>query len=203
MKKAFVSFLVLTFLVMFGSSASYATSIGFEPASQTVDLGTQVNAALVISGLGGGTALGVFDVTISFDPLILAYSSVTFGDPVLGDQLGLGSLPITFETPSTGAVELFELSFDSPADLNSLQASSFTLATLAFDAVGVGTSSLDMTIHSLGDAYGASITADITNGSVDVQASAIPEPSVLLLLASGLVALGLIAKKRTSAKSAA
>lgn len=61
MKKTFVSFLVLLSLAIFGSSAWSAITIGLEPVSQTVVLGTRVNAALVVSGLGNKAApsLGV------------------------------------------------------------------------------------------------------------------------------------------------
>lgn len=205
-RKAFVSFLVLVFLVIFGSSASSAITIGFKAVSQPVDLGAQVNAALVISGLGDGTApsLSTFDITIVFDPSILAYNDVIYGDPVLGDQLGSGSFRQTNTTPNTGAVELIELSLDAAADLNDFQVSNFTLAMLTFDTLAPGTSPLEITTYVLGDTLGDPIVPDtVENGSVDVRASAVPEPSVLLLLAGGFATLGLSGRKRTSAKSGA
>jgi hypothetical protein len=49
---------------------------------------------IFISGLGDGTApsLSTFDLDISFDPTILAFSTAVFGDPILGDQLDIWGL---------------------------------------------------------------------------------------------------------------
>ena len=136
-------------LMFFSSSSVQAISLDFVPSTQQVDIGSTVDVDIVISGLGDFTdpSLGVFDLDVIFDPTILSFDSVTFGlllgDPSLGEA-------ITVEDASTpGTVNLFEVSllegdavtcfFCIPPFLNDLQPSSFTLATLTFDTLSVGT----------------------------------------------------------------
>ena len=175
--------------VAFASSAALAISIEFVPSSQSVAAGSPVDVAIRITGLGNLSApsLGTFDLDVGFDPAILSFSSVSYGDPALGDQLdllGLGSLTAT--TPGVGSVNLFELSLDLASDLDTLQAGDFTLATLTFDTASAGASALTITVNALGDALGDPLTASLGSGSINV-----PEPALLLLLGAGLAgALG-------------
>lgn len=173
------------------ATLAQAITLSINPVSQTVTAGTSTSAALVISGLGDGAApsLGVFDIDLTFDPSILSFSGATFGDPVLGDQLDLFALgSITSVTSGVGTVNLFELSLDSVSDLDSLQAGSFTLAVLSFDAIGGGISGLGISINALGDSLGDPLGAETQAGSITVQAP-IPEPSSLLLMIPGLFVL--------------
>jgi hypothetical protein len=73
---------------------------------------------------------------------------------------------------------LFELSVDSPSALTSLQATSFTLATLTFDAVGSGTSGLDLSVNALGDQNGLPINATLQNGSITVTGPTMQAPEI-------------------------
>ncbi len=196
MKRIFLSSL-LGMLLLCSPGLAQAITLGFEPLFQKVSLGVSFDVALRIADLGDGAApsLGVFDLDVTFDPTILGFSGVTYGDPLLGDQLdlfGLGS--ITATTPSVGTVNLFELSLDFPDDLDLLQAGSFTLATLNFDTLGIGVSPLGVSINALGDAYGDPLSATVSPGSVSV-----PEPSTLLLLGSGLA--GLVWRRRRLVRS--
>src|SRR5262245_39321709 len=122
---------VLGFVMSVGQVAAQTTALEFVPTSQSVTISNSVTVAITISGLGTGVppSLSVFDLDVTFDPTLLAFSSVTFGDPTLGDELdvlGLGSL--AFAIPGVGSVNLFELSFDLPDDLHTLQAGEFILA---------------------------------------------------------------------------
>jgi hypothetical protein len=189
------SLIVLTFLFSIPVSAG-AITIGFNPCAVEVAVGESVDADLVISGLGDGIAPSVstFDLDIKFDPELLEFVGAAFGDPIYGDQLDLWMLEsITEVTPGDGTVNLFELSLDSQDDLGLHQLGSFTMATLTFEAVGLGIGSLDITIKSLGDALGdplAPIYAE--SGSV----SAVPEPGTILLLSIGIAGLAYLKRKK-------
>ena len=200
MKKKLFLGIMLALLMLFGtaeSQASIATpDIGFDPVTQDVALGNSANVNLYFSQVVDIVSLGAFDLDISFDPSILSFSSVTFGDPVLGDQLdifGLGS--VTGSDASTpGIFNLFEFSLDDPLDLENLQAGSFILATLTFDTLTSGTSPLSLSVNAIGDAYGDPFSVDLVNGRINV--IGVPEPATLILMGSGLAGLGLWRRRR-------
>lgn len=184
--------LFLAALALASASSFAAVSITASPSSQSVSAGSSVTVDINIAGLGGGTALGTFDIDLGFDPAVLSYASTSFGNQL--DLFGLGDLQSA--TLGAGKVNLFELSLESIADLNSLQASAFKLATVTFTAIGAGTdSALSLTANALGDAEGASISAPLTGVTVTVT-SAVPEPAAYVLMVAGLA--GLAAMRRAS-----
>ena len=168
-------------------------SLSFEPNSQVIGLGGLAEVGIRISGLGSSSApsLGAFDLDVSFDSSILSFNSLTFGDPVLGDQLdlfGLGTFS-GFDGSVPGLVDLFEVSFDSAADLDSLQADSFILAILTFTGIGLGISDLLLSLdppNALGDSVGSPLSATLENGRISV----VPVPAPILLGALGLGLVG-------------
>lgn len=179
---------------LFVTSTSQAVTISVNPMMQFAAVGSSVDVALTISGLADGAALSLsaFDLNVDFDPAILEFKGAAFGDSTLGDQLdlfGLGSL--TSATPGFGTVNLVELSFDLPSDLDTLQAGSFSLASLTFNTLSLGISSLNISVNALGDSLGDPLTANVLNGSV----AAVPEPSSLLLLCTGVFGLVLFVRK--------
>jgi hypothetical protein len=182
-------------LVLLLALPGRAAVIEVVPAAQTVDEGDTLEVSLKISGLGDliAPSLGTFELLVAFDAAVLSFVDAVFGDPILGDQLdvqGLGA--VSQVTPGTGTVELFEVSLDTVSDLNALQAGAFVLATLTFSAVGEGTSAVTVSpgATGLGDADGAPLTADLVQGSVTVTPRAVPSPGIGLLLALGLLTLG-------------
>jgi hypothetical protein len=182
-------------LVLLLALPGRAAVIEVVPAAQTVDEGDTLEVSLKMSGLGDliAPSLGTFELLVAFDAAVLSFVDAVFGDPILGDQLdvqGLGA--VSQVTPGTGTVELFEVSLDTVSDLNALQAGAFVLATLTFSAVGEGTSAVTVSpgATGLGDADGAPLTADLVQGSVTVTPRAVPSPGIGLLLALGLLTLG-------------
>jgi hypothetical protein len=169
---------VLVVSAALGSTAAQAEptmSIG----SATINPGGSATVNLNISGLGNGTSLGAFDVNVGFNSSVISFNSTTFGDPMLGDQLDLeGFGTIDGTTPGTSTVEAFDISLDSPTALTTSQPSSFTLASFTFTAVSSGLSSLMLSVNSLADQIGNSISSSIENGSIAVgsgQTLAAPE----------------------------
>jgi hypothetical protein len=175
-----------------------AITIGFNPSSQSVSVGSTTTVDLIISGLGDGVApsLGTFDLDIGFDPSILDFSGATFGNQL--DLFGLGD--INAVTPGVGTVNLFELSLESATDLDSLQLGDFTLATLSFTALSGGSSPLSISVNALGDSDGDPLQADLVAGNI-TSVGAVPEPASLPLIGIGMfgmIALAMWRGKQTA-----
>ena len=184
-------------VLLLAGTAAHAISLGFSPTDQAVGVGSSVDVDLVISGLGDfmPDSLGVFDLDVLYDSAILGLTNVAFGDPGLGDQLDLfGFGSFTGVGAVAGGTNLFEISFDSPLDLDTLQPGSFTLARLTFDVLAQGKSPLDLANVLLGDAGGNPLSATVTPGSI----AGIPEPGTITLFLMGGLALG-FAVRRTAA----
>jgi hypothetical protein len=201
LKKMREPILPIAMLLIFVPAALGEVVVSIDPTSQTTSIGRLVTADIDIAGLGIPPSIGTFDLDISYNPLVLAFSGFAFGDPLVGDQLdptGNGDV-ISSVNPGIGTLEIFELSLDSSSTLNSLQHSSFTLGALTFNAVGTGDSALDMSINALGDADGNPLTATIQDGAVSLT-SAIPEPETGGVFSLAVVLLLLRAKFRKASR---
>lgn len=186
--------------------SSQAISLDLVPGTTSVTLGTPVAFELRISGLGDGVApsLAAYDLTLGFDPVILGFSSFSFGDPSLGDQLDLSGFGTAsgIDGSVAGELSVFEISLDSLTDLNSLQAPNFTLGTISFDTLATGTSGLQfLGTPLLSDAEGTPLTLSLGRSSVEVtpsSAHAVPDASptaaFLVLGFAALIALSRGAK---------
>ncbi len=176
------------------SGAANAVILSLTPSTQSIDIGAIAQIDLNISGLGdaGAPSLGAFEVEITYDSSIASLSSFSYG------QL-LGSTdPSDFETDilttlSPNSIVLDETSFLFDFELDALQSSSFTLATLSFTGQALGTSALGFGQIDLSDAEfpASSIpvtgleTAAITVG----RTVSVPEPGVWALLLLGTTLL--------------
>jgi hypothetical protein len=191
---------VAAWLTVLCVTPAFAVLIEVVPSASEIGPGDPVTVRLAISGLGAGSAPSVstFDLDAGFDPSVLAFAGAGFGDPSLGDQLDVLELGSQFlATPGSGTVNLFEISLDSAANLNALQASAFVLATLTFEAVGPGESPLTLTLNALGDAEGQALETDLDPARVIVRSGGpvpVTAPAAALLLTLGLI---LVAALRT------
>jgi hypothetical protein len=185
-RAAILSGVVLALGVLSGSSA-LAVTIGFSPDSQTVGPGDSLTVDIVVSDLGG-EIVSAYDLDITYDASVIAATSVAFG-PLLGDE-ALFEVFNDYDLSVPGLVDLAQLSLLSDAELLALQGGdSFALATLGFDAVGLGTSSLDYVFDAFNDIKGLNaqpLEVVAQSGAVSV----IPEPGAALLFVVGVIAVG-------------
>lgn len=167
--------------------------LGLTPLSQSADT---LALAITVSGLGGGIApaISTFDLNLQFNPDYLSYDNTVFGDPKLGDQLdvfNLGANLTSATLNAPGILEVFELSFAAPADLNAFQVASYTLAVIDFTVKQQGSSPVSISINALGDAYGNPLSANVSPVTINT----VPLPAAVWLMAGGL---GWVFKRKLS-----
>lgn len=160
--------------------------LSVDPAVSSVGVGDMPAVNINISDLGNFAAPSVsaFDIDVAFDPTVLSFSSVSFGTAL--DLFNFGT-NITGVTPGALSVNVFEISFDFPGDLDTLQPGAFTLFTVNFNAIAPGNSSIVLSVNDLGDSIGNPIAdPGLSTGSIEVGVAAVPEPGTISLLMAGL-----------------
>ena len=190
-------FKFLLVLLAGGALTAGATTITFQPTAQTVNLGGTATVNVNLSGLSANQAIGAFDLVVDSNPSIITPTSITFFS-----DLGDPTLELTGPTFTASSAEAAEVSFESTATLLGLQGTQpFSLFSVTYQAVGLGTSTLTLgaSPEYLADGDGT-ILADpsVVNGSITVMGTmaATPEPSSLVLLATGLGAAVTTLKRR-------
>ena len=162
-----------------------AQTLEVVPSLSAPPVGTTLTADVQISGLASGTpSLGTFDLTLSFDPAVLAFTGAAFGT-LLGDPSATPAEAVTAVT----AAEIFEVSLLLPAALNALQPDAFTLFTATFDVIGRGATALSVGDIILGDDNGDPLPA---MGAVQIIPGAItagPAMGIPILSAWGTLIL--------------
>jgi hypothetical protein len=192
LRKQILAFVLTMFAILYVGQSSAAT-LSFSPASTTVGRGDTFDVDVVISDLGTDL-VGAFDFTVGFDPSIISSTDVQFGSS-LGDPD-----PFAFETITGfssdnvgGTVDAFNISLLLDFELTPLQAPSFTLATLSFQALSIGSTSLDFLFALVSDDLGLEIGSQGVSGEVSV----VPIPAALWLFGTGLIGLiGLSRRKK-------
>lgn len=192
MKKLFN--LIASLAVLFSCDV-FAVNINLVADKANLNIGDTLELQVRVNGLTDQAApsLGVYDLNLGFDAALFSLNAVHWGDPVLGNQLdlaGFGSLQES--TVTTNWINLFELSFDSIADLDLLQAGEFTLFSVLLTAQTIGEGNFSLWINSIGDASGNELSINEPNGlAVIVGGVEVPEPSSFLLLLGVLAILAL------------
>lgn len=178
-------------LVLLFSVDASAISINLVSGHSSIAQGGALAVQVTISGLDDKAApsLGVYDLDVYFDNSLFNFSQVLWGDSTKGNQLDLNGFgSVQASSSSSGVINLFELSLDDSLALNEWQAGEFTLFTLLFDAIALGSGTFSIVHPILGDADGNNLLVNhLGDTQVSVIAAAVPEPS------SGLLLLGLLA----------
>lgn len=176
-------------------AAANAISLSLAPPNQDAGVGDSFTLFLRVDGLGNFTApsLAGFDVNVNFDPSLVQFDTVTFGDPGLGNLLAPVTPSVDLVTPSSGSLNLLSLSVDSPGDLDAAQPDSFTLATLNFTALTPGAAGFTLSDVILSDVLGDRLQFDGSEGAtVNILAGqSVPESSPGMFGALTLGALAL------------
>jgi hypothetical protein len=178
-------FLILISIAFSRIPAAGAVSLILSPASQTVIGGQPASVDVGISGIGHPPSVGAFDLSVSFDPALLLPTDVSFG-ALLGDPGASPPEALTDFMFTPGVVEFAEVSLLSPAELDALQTSAFSLGTVSFTALGSGTVSVSFSAGVVDDAFGNKLAL-------------IPEPSTLLLLVTGVLSVLAFGFRRAAA----
>lgn len=169
-------------------SVDMVPGVGTDP-SRTVSLGSVFDVDILINDV---TDFAGFEFDLGFDPLILAANSIDSGT-----IFGADTFPLTGFI-NANSISFAETTLALPPGLDISVPT--LLATIHFNAIGAGTSNLDLRNTVLSDSAGEPITPVTENdGQLTSQApvTRAPEPSLVFMLGLGL--LGLIGIKRKAA----
>jgi hypothetical protein len=186
LKKNVMLFMVVIAIIAI-SGAVNAASISIVPDDQTVLLGDIVQIDISGSDFNEGTFGG--GLTVDWDPSVLQFVSLST-DPFPGDKF--------FGSEDTTNASAGSLSFSVGSFFDGAPGPSFDIATLMFNAVGLGNDSLIDLDFLFGDVWVDSNLTELdpqptlNDGLVTV--NAVPIPPAILLLGGGL--LGLIGIRR-------
>lgn len=180
--------LILTAFAVLASQAS-AASLIITPTLSTVALGDQVQVDITVEGLGDGASpsIGSYDIDILYDPASLSLASSVIGTSgsVFSSELDtfIGGSAKIIDTSVVGMVGLFEEALDF-FSLETQQPAAFTLATLVFDTLALGTSIVDASVNSVITADGVTaLGLQVSSATVTV----VPLPGALPLMLSALI----------------
>ncbi len=191
-------FLVLSMLI---SASIQAANISVVPSGSNIILGSSISVDLVMSDLGNHAAplLGAFDVDLNYDDNKFNLTDLSFGFSL--GSLSLGEAISSSNTETSGIINLSEVSlleqsasnciFCIAPYLEDLQNGSVVLATLTFQSTNPGTAAFDLTINSVSDANGDSLTTSLTSPGA-IQINAVPVPAAFWLFASSIPMLGFL-----------
>jgi hypothetical protein len=141
-----------------------------------------------IVGTDFTSALDGGGLDVSFDATVINYVGISF-DPMWNLLTGVGSVDNTSSTGLVDDIEFNQLAFP-PATL-----ADFTIATLEFTTIDVGSSFISLALGSNPFAYDAAIVPVTLGDDINVDVTAVvPEPSTWMLMLLAL--LGVLAVSR-------
>ena len=133
----------------------------FSPSSVAVTSGQLLDVDVSISNLGNGVppSVGAYDLDVAFDSSLLTPIDVIFG-PFLGDPSLFEALTV-FDLSIPGIVDFASVSLLTSAELDALQPSSFSLATISFMALADGAANFNFVGDvRVDDAFGIKLVID-------------------------------------------
>ena len=177
-------FVALALVCAFGTTPAVASTITLG-VSSPVNAGSSFNVLVQVTNVFSGRAPGDVVVGFGFDVAVGNPAVFQFVDATVGPLF----LPLALGTPMVAGFALNPLGI-GPGDFSG----PLTLATLHFNALAAGTSSLGVTWDS-GDLNQGLVFLDLPVGAIsastNVQSVAsVPEPSTLILMIGP--ALGLL-----------
>ena len=186
------------------TTSAQAAFVEVTASHASVNLGGVFSVHFGISGLtaASGSSLSGFDLNVQFDASVLQLSGYSFVDPASAlDQLDLPEMgspgAIGSVLASGGLIDVFDLSGNSEAVLDGLQADSFRFLSLTFTALAASSGSsilIDLVdpdllfIDSSGGTLPVSFRSSSASITVEQGSAVLPEPAAL-----GLVLVALLA----------
>jgi hypothetical protein len=193
MKKAIMIGILGLGMILCGNA--FATSLFFDPSAPVLSLNEFATIKVWISGLGDGVApnLGAFDLGITYDANVLTLQSFSFSN-----YLGYPTDSFTFGSIGSGLLSAQEVSFLPDGVLASLQPATFSLLSMEFKTIGLGTSLLAFQKGDLSDGLGQFLPGELQQAAVSVvqEPTSVPEPATWLLVSAGaLMGMGYMRRK--------
>lgn len=187
MKRSFSPLVLAAFFLFTVTSTAQALTLGFNPSNSAFLVGDTIDIDVTLTALENGDEVGAFEVVIDYDPTILWLGIVTLGtfnpDPVDILDLSDSTLPGSF------ILSVLSTDFLTPLFFSSGPGQLFTLATLQFQGLALGSSPLSI---SFGDTGGVFLDNDPLKDFASIAqfqnttANVVPEPGTILLLLAGL-----------------
>lgn len=186
---------------LFSLSAN-ATLLTVELNNTNFNVGDVISADIVISEIELDPTfqkiVGDFEFIVNFDNTIIEFVSATFGDKLDVDPNPFWASDKLISN-FVSSIKLSEISYALASDLFFAQdgLASFVLASVKFNVIGAGDSTIDLSNVALGDSYGNSFVSVGSMGQDYSTANAnpvgVPEPSTVLLM---LIAMGFILNRQ-------